>query len=97
MKTWIARLPACLFWLASQQIGTPAAQEAQLLPAAGPVCQRAEHRQPDFWAGVWDVRQAGTPETKPTTSSNTIEKAHGGCVIGENWKTPEISGQSLNI
>jgi hypothetical protein len=69
-------------------------------------CSAPEHRQFDFWVGVWDVvpnpatRPANAPppnaNRKPAT--NVIEKAHSGCVIVENWDDGiGGTGQSFNL
>jgi hypothetical protein len=60
---------------------------------ARPACERAEHRQFDFWIGEWDVtlpngRKAGT---------NRIQSINAGCALREDWTGAGGStGTSLN-
>jgi len=68
-------------------------------------CSDPVHRQFDFWVGAWDVvpnpdtLPPGTPPPPPGTkpASNVVEKAHGGCVLIENWDAPGQTGQSFNL
>jgi hypothetical protein len=63
-----------------------------------PTCDAPVHRQFDFWIGEWDVVPNGVtlkPGQKP--ASNVVTKAHGGCVVVENWTTATMTGQSFNI
>ena len=81
----------------------------QSQPAAPPKpfdCSAPEHRQFDFWVGAWDVvpnpatAPANTPPSQPgrKPASNVIERAHGGCVIIENWNDGVGgTGQSVNV
>lgn len=62
------------------------AQAAQPAPCSAP-----ETRQFDFWIGDWDVFEDGK-----LAGTNRIERVYG-CVIHESWKSPELSGQSLNV
>ena len=76
-------------------------------PASKPYdCSAAEHRQFDFWIGEWDV--VPNPATQPQNTApppagrkpavNVIERAHGGCVLIENWDSGTGgSGQSFNL
>ncbi len=76
-------------------------------PAPKPFdCSAPEHRQFDFWIGEWDV--VPNPDTRPATAppptpvrkpaTNTIAKAHNGCVIVENWNDGQGgTGQSFNV
>jgi hypothetical protein len=68
-------------------------------PPPAPDCSAAVHRQFDFWVGEWDVVPNGTglkPGQKP--SSNVITRAHGGCVLVENWTgATGGTGMSVNI
>jgi hypothetical protein len=84
---------------------TQAAQPAS--PPPKPFdCTAAQHRQFDFWLGEWDV--VPNPETRPANApppppgrkpaTNIIQKAHGGCVVIENWDPGQGgTGQSFNI
>jgi hypothetical protein len=69
-------------------------------------CTAAQHREFDFWVGEWDV--VPNPETRPANApapppgrkpaSNVVEKAHGGCVLIENWDDRQGgTGQSFNL
>jgi hypothetical protein len=59
-------------------------------PAPKP-CSAPEAKQFDFWIGDWDVFEEGK-----LAGTNRIERMYG-CVIHESWKSPELSGQSLNV
>ncbi len=59
-------------------------------PAPKP-CSAPEAKQFDFWIGDWDVF-----EDAKLSGTNRIERMYG-CVIHESWKSPELSGQSLNV
>jgi hypothetical protein len=85
-------------------------QSAAPQPAAPPAkpydCSAPEFRQFDFWIGEWDVvtnpatRPANAPPPKPgrKPASNVVEKAHGGCVVIENWDNGAGgTGQSFNL
>ena len=60
----------------------------------GASCTSAEHGQFDFWLGDWEVftvdgQLAGT---------NRVSKAHGGCVLREEWTANGGgTGESFNI
>jgi hypothetical protein len=75
-------------------------------PPAKPFdCTAPQHREFDFWVGTWNVvpnagatgaTGAAGAARKPAT--NTIQKAHNGCVIVENWDDGQGgTGQSFNI
>jgi hypothetical protein len=80
------------FLLASILVASSLSAQAQT-PAAKP-CASAEHRQFDFWIGVWDVfgskgKQVGI---------SRIELHGGGCYLLENWtSTNGPEGKSLNM
>jgi hypothetical protein len=63
-------------------------------PTARPrPCTSAEHRQFDFWIGVWDVK-AGNGNV---LGRNVIEAIHGGCALKESWTgAGGLSGTSIN-
>jgi hypothetical protein len=54
-------------------------------------CSSPEARQFDFWVGDWDVFENGK-----LAGTNRIERLYG-CVVHESWKSPGLSGQSLNV
>lgn len=59
---------------------------------AGP-CDAPEHRQFDFWVGDWNVHAANGK----LAGTNRIERAYGGCVLHERYKTErDYRGESLN-
>lgn len=59
---------------------------------AGP-CDSPEHRQFDFWLGDWTVHAADGK----LAGTNRIERAYGGCVLHERYRTDrDYSGESLN-
>ncbi len=59
---------------------------------AGP-CGSAHFRQFDFWAGEWDVHDAGGR----LAGRNTVTIEERGCVIVERWRAASGStGQSFN-
>jgi hypothetical protein len=64
-------------------------------PPPRPCANAADHRAFDFWIGEWDVRPAAKPEQPP--SHSRIEKIEDGCVILEQYTTPQgYSGRSFN-
>jgi hypothetical protein len=78
-------------------VGTVAQSQAGQTPPP-PDCSAAVHRQFDFWIGDWDVRPNGSsPPAGQPPARNVITSAQAGCVILENWTTPQMSGQSINI
>lgn len=67
--------------------GVPASALAQ------EACTAPGHRQFDFWLGDWEVV---TGDGK-VAGTNRIERAQGGCVVHEHYRTPRgYEGQSLN-
>jgi hypothetical protein len=56
-------------------------------------CKDPAYGHFDFWLGEWEVRKTdGT-----LAGVNRIEKAHGGCVLKEQYSTPKgYTGESLN-
>jgi len=54
-------------------------------------CSAPEAKQFDFWIGDWDVFEDGK-----LAGTNRIERYYG-CVVHESWKSPELTGQSLNV
>ncbi|HLX23363.1 MAG TPA: hypothetical protein VKR38_08480 [Usitatibacter sp.] len=54
-------------------------------------CSSPEAHRFDFWVGDWDVYEDGK-----LAGTNRIERMYG-CVVHESWKSPELSGQSLNV
>ncbi len=68
----------------------PRILSAQQPPAA---CTAAEHRQFDFWVGVWEV-SVGTQ----VAGINTITRENNGCVVVERWAGAQgLTGTSLNV
>lgn len=63
-------------------------------PAPLPRCDAPEHRQFDFWVGAWEVEN--TKDGKPAGKS-LVEALYDGCGVRENWKSPRVSGGSLNM
>jgi hypothetical protein len=63
--------------------------------AADKPCATPEHRQFDFLAGEWIVRNPAGKEA----GRNSISKSEDGCVLHERWtsSTSKYRGQSLNI
>lgn len=65
-----------------------------LAAAQPPSCDSSAHRAFDFWVGDWQVH-AGNGKL---AGSNTITRAHNGCVLRENYRTPGgYTGESINI
>ncbi len=63
-------------------------------PTPAPSCAAQEHRQFDFWIGVWRVEDAGGR----FQGTNRIEPILGGCVLQESWSGAGGSrGHSFNI
>lgn len=91
-------LVSYVLWFALVGVATQATQ-----PAAPPPkpfdCTAPQHREFDFWIGEWDVvpnAQGAQGARKP--ASNVVEKAHGGCVVIENWDDRQGgTGQSFNL
>jgi hypothetical protein len=84
-----------MFLLAALVATLATAHAAGAQPAASPPspdCRAPEHRQFDFWLGVWDVTAAGKP-----AGTNRIESDLDGCVLVEHWTSARGSrGMSLN-
>jgi hypothetical protein len=56
-------------------------------------CEAAQHRQFDFWLGVWDV----TRSDGQRAGTNRIERILGGCALYESWEGASGSrGHSLS-
>jgi hypothetical protein len=73
----------------------PPASGGAAAPAAQPRpdCSAPEHRQFDFWIGVWDVTAGGKP-----AGINRIESIMKGCAIAEHWTSARGGhGTSLNF
>ncbi len=72
-------------------------QSAMTPPAPRPAtkpCASPEHRQFDFWAGRWDVKE---PDGK-AAGTNEIRLLFDGCALQENWAGTDGSvGTSLNV
>jgi hypothetical protein len=61
-------------------------------PAPSP-CGAADHRQFDFWIGVWEVSHADGR----VLGRNRIERLHGGCALAESWAGASgFTGNSLS-
>jgi len=72
-------------------VATAVAQEPGRRP---PTCDAPEHRQFDFWIGVWKVE---TPSGEHA-GTNRIESILNGCVLMESWEGTEGStGRSFNM
>lgn len=70
---------------------TPAAAQEQTAP---PACTADEHSHFDFWLGTWEVKT----EDGEVAGTSTIEKAHGGCVLREEWDgVGGGTGESFNV
>ena len=66
-------------------------------PGAAPPqnCEGPEHRQFDFWAGEWNVKDASDGSQAGT---NSITRILGGCVLLETWRGASgTEGTSFNI
>lgn len=71
---------------------TNAQQSAPETVVAKP-CDRAEHRQFDFWLGEWEVHDP----TGKRVGENRITRIHGGCALLEEWRgNGGVTGSSLN-
>jgi hypothetical protein len=70
------------------------AQSTPPSPAPPPACTTPEFAQFDFWLGEWEV--LGPKGARAGT--NSITRAHGGCVVLEQWTgTAGTTGSSFNI
>ena len=59
-----------------------------------PPCTAPEHRQFDFWLGIWDV----TGQNGQQAGTNVIETAMGGCVLHESYTgSSGYFGESFNV
>ena len=68
----------------------PETLPAQQPPAA---CTAPEHRQFDFWVGVWEVSMGSQ-----VAGTNTITREYNGCVIVERWTGAKgLTGTSVNV
>jgi hypothetical protein len=84
----ISRCAAVLALTAGLSQTTTSAEPA----AAGP-CGPGKFREFDFWAGEWDVHDAGGR----LAGRNTVTLEEHGCVIVEHWRAVSGStGQSFN-
>lgn len=64
----------------------------QSVPPAA--CAAAEHRQFDFWIGLWEVRLRSNGKV---LGRNRVELVHGGCAILESWTGASgLMGNSLS-
>lgn len=80
-----------LFALLAIAFAPPAAAQEQTAP---PACTAEEHGQFDFWLGTWEVKT----EDGEVAGTNTITKAHGGCVLREEWDgVGGGTGESVNV
>ncbi|HVS13184.1 MAG TPA: hypothetical protein VMV46_04625 [Thermoanaerobaculia bacterium] len=67
---------------------------AQTPAPAPPTCDAPEHRQFDFWVGLWRV---ATPDGA-LAGTNRIESVLNGCVLMESWEGNGGSvGKSFNM
>lgn len=72
----------------------PARSSTLQAQTPAPACAAGQHRQFDFWIGVWDVHQSDGK----LAGRNTITRAYGGCVIEEHYVGARgYAGGSLNI
>ena len=63
-------------------------------PASREPCNAEAYSQFDFWLGEWEVRT----EDGQVAGTSTISKAHGGCVLREEWTgIGGGTGESFNI
>jgi hypothetical protein len=86
VRLLLATIPMCL--LAVQ--GSIAAQDSTTPPR----CDRAEHRQFDFWIGEWIVTSA----KGDTVGANTIRTVSDRCALLEQWRgSGGVSGTSINF
>lgn len=82
----------CLLALLLLVIAAQAAQSADSVPA-GPCSSNPRSGDFDFWIGSWDVSLASGQQV----GRNEIAKAHGGCVLVEQWVGAQGgTGISLN-
>ncbi len=73
---------------------TAPAGSASDQPRTARACVGPEHRQFDFWIGVWEVH---TPDGK-AAGTNRIERILGGCVLQESWiGAGGMRGMSFNM
>jgi len=80
-------------WLAALLALPAMLGQAQAPAPPPPACQSVEHRQFDFWLGVWDVYQPNGQKA----GESRIESIGAGCALLENWEgRGGFSGKSLN-
>jgi len=53
-------------------------------------CSDPEYNIIDFWLGSWKATWDGGEGT------NTITKSHGGCVVNEDFRSPDLLGMSIS-
>ena len=64
-------------------------------PGAPPSCDGPQYRQFDFWAGEWEVKDAGDGSAAGT---NSVTRILGGCVLQEHWRGVKgLEGTSFNV
>jgi len=65
-----------------------------LSQSLGDPCATAEHAQFDFWLGDWEVHTVDGQ----LAGTNRITRAHGGCVLHEEWTANGGgTGESFNV
>lgn len=71
------------------------ASAPQQAAAVSPACSGPEHRQFDFWLGVWDVY--GGADGSQRIGGNDIRRVASGCALAEHWTNARgQDGRSLN-
>jgi hypothetical protein len=96
----------CSSSITASPVGVPAILTLLLLAAAPATptlaqeptdpteCTQPEQSDFDFWVGHWEVRT----EDGQLAGSNRITRAHGGCVLREEWEAVGGgTGESFNI
>lgn len=80
---------------AAMALGAVLAHAAIAQTQTPPTCASGEHRQFDFWIGVWDVYDP----LGAHVGTNRIDPVLGGCVLEERWESLRSAhrGTSYNI
>ena len=84
-----ARLSIRIALLAALGLARP----ASAADAAPQICAAPQHREFDFWAGEWQVRDA----TGAMAGESSITVEQSGCVLVEHWRSAKGgTGESFN-
>jgi hypothetical protein len=82
------------FWVFFPGVGAFVASANAQTPAA---CMGAEHRQLDFWLGIWDLTWMPTADGDNGKGTNEITLILEDCVVRESFKGAGATGHSVSL